>query len=1008
MANNKLRYELELDSSGYRSGAEQASYTTKELKKSTEEFVKSFGPLKKQMREAKTEALNLASQFANLSRAEQQSEFGKALKDEMDLAVMKAAELQDVMADTQQAIKNAASDTQTWDALKEGMEIGKSAALAYASAIAQVTGNEEDLAKMVKTLTTIENTFNTAIKIGNAIQEQSALMTGIRRLQKWAAGVAEEMETKAKIKNTAATVVNTAAEKANAAATAKATTAVVAETTATEGATVAQRIFNAVAKANPYVLLATVAITAATAIGGYMLATSKSTKEEERAIKYKKQLHEASIEGAKDAVKETVKLDLLYKKITDTNKSMDERLKAVKKIKEEYPAYFGQLTDEEILVGNASAAYRQLKDDILQAAKARAYQSKIEKLAAEEVDLEDQIEQQKKVAEQARKTAEEMKKASMNSGTNGVAQVNIGDYGASRAASRAKDEEKKLKELEKQKEDNIAQQERYKEKIEETDKAVEHLNENETKKNKNKGGGHNTTVDKTKTELQKLQAEVTKWQTALENIDLSAPNADEVIKYVREQLKKAQDDVKNYKIKVGIEVEEPKDALEGWKKELKDLQLKINPVVDQKTLDEVWNKIHDLEDDEEEIQIQIDAELDPDKKQQLIDQLNEIKKQIEQQKLLLNTGIDPKSAKSLLDELDDLREEAKDLEELKMNPELDETKKAEINAKLQAIYDKISKLMSNIPVGLDEASLRQLIQRIEELEAQIEQREVEIGVKLEPKVDDKDVKKVQSIMEEVANGPKKDKKDYDFDFLPDESKSKKKGEKLLEEYDFLIDKRNELQKIMETSTDDQAIHDAQIGLEELNEKISDTEDQLDHLQDLNDKTKKLSEAFQFAGESVGAFADIFSKLGEATDNAGLKVMGIVAQAIATVALSFANALQSCKTWIEWLAFGATGLATMITMISQIKSITSGGYAQGGIIPGNSYSGDRLLANVNSGEMILNDRQQNRLLQLADGVITPASANDQIQVVGKIKGTDILLVSKNTNKLLSKSGTNINF
>ena len=61
---------------------------------------------------------------------------------------------------------------------------------------------------------------------------------------------------------------------------------------------------------------------------------------------------------------------------------------------------------------------------------------------------------------------------------------------------------------------------------------------------------------------------------------------------------------------------------------------------------------------------------------------------------------------------------------------------------------------------------------------------------------------------------------------------------------------------------------------------------------------------------------------------------------------------------------ASGLANVAAIASASTSV--GSYTQGGIIPGSSFSGDRLTANVNSSEMILNRQQQAELFELANG------------------------------------------
>ena len=66
----------------------------------------------------------------------------------------------------------------------------------------------------------------------------------------------------------------------------------------------------------------------------------------------------------------------------------------------------------------------------------------------------------------------------------------------------------------------------------------------------------------------------------------------------------------------------------------------------------------------------------------------------------------------------------------------------------------------------------------------------------------------------------------------------------------------------------------------------------------------------------------------------------------------------------------TGALVAAAGAVQIATITANkpkppSFATGGIVQGNSYSGDRIQANVNSGEMILNAQQQRNLWEAAN-------------------------------------------
>lgn len=147
--------------------------------------------------------------------------------------------------------------------------------------------------------------------------------------------------------------------------------------------------------------------------------------------------------------------------------------------------------------------------------------------------------------------------------------------------------------------------------------------------------------------------------------------------------------------------------------------------------------------------------------------------------------------------------------------------------------------------------------------------------------------------------------------------------------------------------------------------------------------------------AVAAVNNVGSALQQIEDPAA-KVSGIVMQAIANVALGFAQASASAATGAAgvfgWIAAATAGVATMVSTIAAIKSATAGSYASGGIVPGSSFSGDNLTANVNSGELILNRAQQASIAgQLSGG------ATQTVVVEGRISGKDILLSANNTNR-----------
>ena len=91
------------------------------------------------------------------------------------------------------------------------------------------------------------------------------------------------------------------------------------------------------------------------------------------------------------------------------------------------------------------------------------------------------------------------------------------------------------------------------------------------------------------------------------------------------------------------------------------------------------------------------------------------------------------------------------------------------------------------------------------------------------------------------------------------------------------------------------------------------------------------------------------------------------QAIANSAVAFNKALSSSTPPLNFILAGlvASAGAAQIALITANKPVAPS-FATGGIVGGTSYTGDRVQANVNSGEMILTYAQQKRLFDIANG------------------------------------------
>lgn len=199
----------------------------------------------------------LTMEYEAMDDAEKRSLTGQELKGKIIELTEEAGRFRDTISDVKESIGNSASDTRWLDTmLDSGQLLVSTFALAKDSAIS-LGISEETLQQSMLKLQQAMVALSSLQALQNVLQKQSTVMKGIAIMQHKAETIAINIKTAAEGKNVIVT----------------------------KAATVAQQAFNAVAKANPYVLLATGILALIGIVVGYTTATKDATKADEEAAK---------------------------------------------------------------------------------------------------------------------------------------------------------------------------------------------------------------------------------------------------------------------------------------------------------------------------------------------------------------------------------------------------------------------------------------------------------------------------------------------------------------------------------------------------------------------------------------------------------------------------------------------------------------------------------------------------------------------------------------------------
>ena len=504
--------------------------------------------------------------------------------------------------------------------------------------------------------------------------------------------------------------------------------------------------------------------------------------------------------------------------------------------------------------------------------------------------------------------------------------------------------------------------------------------------NGNSGGGGNsshTGSGRNSGEIQPVKGSLTDLEKRLQ--DLQKKYKDGLIKLTPEEYKteitKIENQIKEKKIKLGLELYVSDNTLQSVSSKLQKYNEKLQVLDPEKDISEIHkigNQIDALKKRQNKIKLALaidrgnSALLDPNTSLQIV---SEAKKNL--QDALNNVPFDFNP--SLVDQV---KKEIKMLEDteyfLKINihPELE----VPINS-IQGIQDKISqktKQLNLLDTRKDIDQINQLKQEIESLQRKQEKAKSVTG---------------QGLF--VNEGSQKDLSD---------KISKKKAELEVsvvnsDEYKQLIKEIQELEG-KKTKLDIQV--------------------EADSLTPTEKKLKKIKNASEGTTQTIHAMGSMFESVGKMTDDETAAVL----QGLASITGSIAEAVPAIMSLVgaksaEAVANGlaesskvkfpanipaiATTIATIMSVIGTIASV-AGSFAEGGIISGGSQIGDQMVAKVNSGEMIINGKQQQNLWKaISTGNLGGQRENTVTVTNVRVKGSDLYLALKNYSKVKSKSG-----
>ena len=350
---------------------------------------------------------------------------------------------------------------------------------------------------------------------------------------------------------------------------------------------------------------------------------------------------------------------------------------------------------------------------------------------------------------------------------------------------------------------------------------------------------------------------------------------------------------------------------------------------------------------------------------------------------------------------------------------------------------QLQKLQSDLKNGfIPKSAEQQTIDSITNLKEKIEKEKIRLGFEA-PKPSDaekaaekykENLKKLQEKQGDIKTTPSQSsyenaigQNDYNTKTIDGIKNQMDFNDQLIKQLEDLKKAYEDLGMTGETSYQDinEQIGRVQKEQSNLGNSAKGMKDQSDKFDKQKESLQGLADVSSSVGSGFSSLANVFSQTGDSAAAAAMNIIGTTAQATAEIipniikligakqgeAMANGTASASALPFPANIAAIASIIATVVSTFANIMSAV-GAFADGGIVGGGNLHGDKVLARLNGGEMVLNRTQQAKLFRtIESGNIGNQSASVS-QVKWKIKGSDLYGALSNYKSIKSKQGKKI--